>query len=59
MHAPRGACSALLWRSQRAKPTFTAQVLLFPAATNYTTETGETMEILAGNTKTLLSIAGW
>lgn len=35
------------------------QVLLFPAATNYTAEGSAVMEMLPGNTKTLLSIAGW
>ena len=36
------------------------QVLLFPAATNFTSpDSGEEMEMLAGNTKTLLTIHGW
>ncbi len=34
------------------------QVLLFPAATNFTSA-GETVEVLAGNVKTTLDIAGW
>jgi hypothetical protein len=35
-------------------------VLLFPADTNYTAGgLGETVEVLAGNVKTLLNIGGW